>query len=280
MVANNILRATGDAIFPSAVMIVATLVNIVLDPILIFGLGPIPAMGVEGAAWATLAARFAPLAGSLYLLHYRDRVLEFRIPPMAELRDCWRSIAVVALPAAMSNVINPLGYGILTAIVARFGADAVAGFGVATRIEALALVPIYALSVGIAPIAGQNWGAGKGERIRLALLQCFAAGTVWSVLLALSFWLFGAEIVGLFNPDPEIVRVAAGYLDIGPRISSRQASPFGNPGEFSFAPESICAGERRKGWTGPPMRASIPARGTHVVRASALMGFAASGRDR
>jgi putative MATE family efflux protein len=216
MVANNILRATGDAIFPSAVMIVATLVNIVLDPILIFGLGPIPAMGVEGAAWATLAARFAPLAGSLYLLHYRDRVLEFRIPPMAELRDCWRSIAVVALPAAMSNVINPLGYGILTAIVARFGADAVAGFGVATRIEALALVPIYALSVGIAPIAGQNWGAGKGERIRLALLQCFAAGTVWSVLLALSFWLFGAEIVGLFNPDPEIVRVAAGYLDIVP----------------------------------------------------------------
>jgi putative MATE family efflux protein len=216
MVANNILRATGDAIFPSVVMIVAAVVNIALDPILIFGLGPIPAMGVEGAAWATLAARFAPLAGSLYLLHYREGMLEFKIPPMAELRDCWRSIAAVSLPAAMGNVVNPLGYGILTAIIARFGADAVAGFGIATRIEALALVPLFALSAGIAPIAGQNWGAGKGERIRLALVQCFAAGAFWSVLLAASFWLFGEEVVRLFNPDAEIVRVATGYLDIVP----------------------------------------------------------------
>ncbi|MBT5415979.1 MAG: MATE family efflux transporter [Rhodospirillaceae bacterium] len=216
MVANNILRATGDAIFPSAIMVVAAVVNITLDPILIFGLGPIPALGVEGAAWATLAARFAPLAGSLYLLHRRDRLLEFTIPPMAELRECWRSIAAVALPAAMGNVINPLGYGILTAIVASFGADAVAGFGVATRIEALALVPIFALSAGIAPIVGQNWGAGQHARIRLALTQCFAAGALWAVLLAASLWLFGAEIVRLFSAEVEIVQVATGYLDIVP----------------------------------------------------------------
>lgn len=216
MVANNILRATGDAIFPSAIMVIAAIVNIALDPILIFGLGPIPAMGVEGAAWATLAARFTPLVGSLYLLHYRDRVLVFEFPPMAELRACWRSIAAVALPAAMGNVITPLGYGILTAIIARFGADAVAGFGVATRIEALALVPIYALSAGIAPIAGQNWGAGRGDRVRLALVQSFVSGALWAAMLALTFWLFGEDIVRLFNPDADIVKMATSYLDFVP----------------------------------------------------------------
>ncbi|MDA0704051.1 MAG: MATE family efflux transporter [Proteobacteria bacterium] len=114
----------------------------------------------------------------------------------------------------MSSV--PWATGILTAIIARFGADAVAGFGVATRIEALALVPIYALSAGIAPIAGQNWGAGRGNRVRLALIQSFVSGALWAAVLALTFWLYGAEIVRLFNPDTDIVRVATGYLDIVP----------------------------------------------------------------
>lgn len=216
MVANNVLRATGDAIFPSVIMVVAALVNIALDPVLIFGLGPIPALGVEGAAWATLAARIAPFVGALYLLHVRDRVLEFAIPPMAELRQCWRRIAAVALPAAIGNVVTPLGYGILTAIVARYGADAVAGFGVATRIESLALVPIFALSSGIGPVAGQNWGANRGERVRLALLQSFGTSALWAGILALVLWLYGAGIVELFNPNPAIVRTATDYLDIVP----------------------------------------------------------------
>ncbi len=216
MVANNILRATGDALSPSAIMVMAAVINIAVDPVLIFGLGPIPALGMEGAAWAALLARIGSIAGVFYLLLVRDRVLELTLPPLDDMRKSWVRVMAVGIPAALGHLVTPLGTGILTAIVARFGAEAVAGFGVATRIESLALVPIFALSTGIGPIAGQNWGAGRLERVRVALGQSYIASMLWSASLAGTFWLFGPEIVRLFNSEPGIVEFAVDYLNIVP----------------------------------------------------------------
>ena len=213
MVANNILRATGDALSPSALMVVTAAVHIVLDPILIFGLDPIPALGMEGAAWASVLAHTCRIAIIFFLL-VRVRVLDLSLPPLGKLRVSWGRVMSVALPAAASNLVTPAGAGILTAIVARFGAEAVAGFGVATRIEFLSLVPILALSAGMAPVAGQNWGAGATGRIRLALLQSYVASALWAVLVAGVLWMFGPAAVQLFNPEPHIVGFAADYLDI------------------------------------------------------------------
>ena len=125
------MRATGDTRLPSSLMVLAAVLNVILDPILIFGVGPIPAMGLNGVATAALLARSAILCGTVYLMRYRLNMLSFNRPDPDELRKSWADILHVGIPAAGTNVIVPLGTAIVTAMIARFGPEAVAGFGVA-----------------------------------------------------------------------------------------------------------------------------------------------------
>jgi Na+-driven multidrug efflux pump len=134
------MRATGDTRLPSLLMVLAAVLNVILDPIFIFGFGPIPAMGLNGAATAALLARSAIFIGTVLVMRYRLDMLSFRKPDSLELARSWRDILHVGIPAAGTNAIVPLGAVIVTAMIARYGPDAVAGFGVASRIESMMLV--------------------------------------------------------------------------------------------------------------------------------------------
>ncbi len=188
MVGMASMRATGDTRLPSALMIAASVLNIILDPILIFGIGPVPAMGLNGAAMATLLARGAILVGALYFLKTRLDMVSFKRPDPVELGKSWRDILHVGIPAAGTNIVVPVGAAFVTAMIARFGPDAVAGFGVASRIESMMLVMYYALSAIIGPFVGQNLSAGREDRIlralRLCTLFCIGSGLVIAALLA------------------------------------------------------------------------------------------------
>ncbi|MGI9247674.1 MAG: MATE family efflux transporter, partial [Woeseiaceae bacterium] len=151
MVGMSGMRATGDTRLPSKLMIAGAILNVILDPIFIFGLGPLPAMGLNGAATAGLLARGAIFLGTLYLLLYRLDMVSFKKPELPELRKSWGDILHVGLPAAGTNAIVPIGLALVTAMIARFGPEAVAGFGVASRIESLVLVIYYAMSSIIGP---------------------------------------------------------------------------------------------------------------------------------
>lgn len=215
MVANSLIRADGDSRIPSLMMVFAAIANIGLNPIFIFGIGPVPEMGIQGAAVATVIARALSMVLALIIV-FRHRLVTLERPAWQELTQSWLQIAQVGLPAALSNVINPVSVGIITAALARLGPEVVAGFGVATRVETLAAIPMLALSSAIGPIAGQNWGRGQRDRVRDTLLDCYRFNVLWAVIMALFFWLFGEQVVAWFTDEPAVQEVMVQYLWVVP----------------------------------------------------------------
>ena len=216
MVGTSGMRATGDTRLPSKLMIAGAILNVILDPIFIFGFGPIPAMGLNGAATAALLARGAIFVGTLYVLSHKLDMVSFNKPELPELRSSWADILHVGLPAAGTNAIVPVGLAVITAMIARFGPEAVAGFGVASRIESLVLVTYYALSSVIGPFVGQNLSAGKEDRIqhslRLCASFCISSGLVIAVVLAL----LSGFLPSLFSSSEEVIGVTRLFLWIAP----------------------------------------------------------------
>ena len=215
MVGMASMRATGDTVLPGKLMVGGAVLNVVLDPILIFGVGPIPALGLNGAAYAALIARIIIFLLTVYYLKKAD-LLTFERPHSKEFSRSSRDIMHVGIPAAGTNVIVPLGATLVTAMLARFGPDAVAGFAVAGRIESMVLVVFYALSSIIGPFVGQNLSAVKEDRIieslKLCTLASIGIGAAITVLLAALSW----TIPGWFTDSESVMEVTKLFLWIVP----------------------------------------------------------------
>ena len=216
MVGMASMRATGDTRLPSALMILAAVLNVILDPILIFGIGPIPAMGLNGAAMAALIARASIFVGTLYLMRMRLDMVSFNKPNPVEMRESWRDILHVGIPAAGTNAIVPIGAAVITAMIARYGADAVAGFGVASRIESMMLVMYYALSAIIGPFVGQNFSAGREDRILRSLWLCSAFCMVSGLAIAALLAAMSGLLPGLFSDSESVRSVTSLFLWVVP----------------------------------------------------------------
>ncbi len=216
MVGMASMRATGDTRLPGMLMVVAAVLNVILDPLLIFGVGPLPAMGLNGAATAALLARGAIFVGTLYLMRRHLDLVSLHRPTRDELRSSWRAILHVGIPAAGTNIIVPLGAAIVTAMLARFGPEAVAGFGVASRIESMMLVIFYALSAIIGPFVGQNFSAGREDRILRALKLCTFFCLASSAAFGLVLGLFAGLIPRLFTDSDGVAQVTRLFLLIVP----------------------------------------------------------------
>ena len=216
MVGMSSMRATGDTRLPSKLMICGAILNVILDPILIFGPGPLPAMGLNGAAAASVISRATIFAWALYLMVNRLEMVSFKMPHAAELKKSWAAILHVGLPAAGTNAIVPIGLSAITAMIAQYGPEAVAGFGVASRIESLVLVIFYALSSIIGPFVGQNLSAGKEQRIQEALRMCAVFCIACGVLIAIILALLSGVLPGLFSSSENVTRVTRMFLWIAP----------------------------------------------------------------
>lgn len=210
------IRATGDTRIPSAIMIWSAILNLILDPILIFGFGPIPAMGIAGAAWASVIARGASFIAAIYVLGWKLELIKLARRSLAKRLASFAEILHVGLPAAGTNAIIPLAVAVATAMIAGFGQDAVAGFGVAFRVESLALISFYALSSVIGPFAGQNLGAKSPNRILTALKLCNQYSLAAGLVIAAILFVAARPIAGFFNDDQSIVDVTVTYLRIVP----------------------------------------------------------------
>jgi MATE family, multidrug efflux pump len=216
MVGNSAIRATGDTRTPSLVMMVAAITNVVLDPLLIFGLGPFPEMGVQGAALATACSRALTLLASIYVLGVREKMISVRGLRVRVLIDSWRRILHVGLPAAGTRMVAPLGVGVITGLIATYGAPSVAAFGLGSRVGMFVFSVIMAQGAALAPFVGQNLGAGRIDRVRRAAwLSCgFAFG--YGIVLWLIMAIVARPLASLFNQDQEVVAVAASYFRIVP----------------------------------------------------------------
>ena len=216
MVGNNAIRATGDARTPSIIMVVAVGINAALDPLLIFGWGPVPGMGLAGAALATVVARAIALVTSLWVLQVKHSMLSFRIPRWTVGVRSWRSILYIGLPNAATNLVLPLGAGIITRLVSEYGENAVAAIGVAARIDAFALAVVMALSSMLGPFVGQNWGAGKHDRVRKGLSFSLLFSMIWGAAVMVLLALVADPLARLFNKEDEVVSYLVLYLSIVP----------------------------------------------------------------
>jgi putative MATE family efflux protein len=208
------MRARGNTLFESKVITAAALLNLVLDPIFIFGLLGFPRLGIQGAALATLVSTGAMLLFTLAWLSLRLKVYANPLAPLRTLVDSWRHMLAIGIPAMITNAIIPVSSGIVVAMIATFGVDAVAGFGVAMRIEPMFLIAFYALSAVSSPFFGQNSGSGQTDRLleaRRAITR-FCLG--FGLLLAAVLIAIAPQLTGLFSTSEPIQGVAVDYLRI------------------------------------------------------------------
>jgi len=216
MLANSIIRATGDTVFPSAIMIAASGLNVVLDPIMIFGLFGCPALGLRGAALATVIARGFTLLMTMLVLHHRHRLLDFSVPSLGEMWVSWRRVLHIGVPSSATNILGPLSAGIITRIVAGFGEEAVAACGAGGRLEMFAFMIPMALGISLVPFIGQNWGAGRVDRVNLCRKYSNRFALYWGLCCAVTFMLLSGKMAALFTKDPEVLDILALYLCVIP----------------------------------------------------------------
>lgn len=238
MVGNSAIRAAGNTATPSIIMTIAAGINIALDPIFILGLGGVPRLELQGAALATVVARALTLVASLFVLHFQEHLLCFTRPKLSEMLRCWQDILHIGLPAAMTNMITPISIGAITRLLAEYGKEAVAAFGVASRLESFAMIALMALAASMGPFVGQNWGAKAYSRVRRSLKVSFQFCLFWGVLMAVVMALSGERLVSLFNGNPDVIAIAALYLLIVPityapagiiQVSSATFNALGKP---------------------------------------------------
>lgn len=206
------VRARGNSLLESKFIIAAGMLNLMLDPLLIFGLLGFPRLEVRGAALASLISTSTILILALSHLIGRLKIFARPLASLSTIVASWKHVLTIGIPAMITNAIIPLSGGIVVAMIAKFGVDAVAGFGIAMRMEPITLIPFYALSAVTSPFFGQNSGACRFDRLREArrLLTrfCFALG----LLLAICLDLLAHPIAGLYSDSPEIKAVTVHYL--------------------------------------------------------------------
>jgi len=213
MITNSVFRAHGDGATSAAIMIVAAFFGIALNPLLIFGWGPIPEMGTAGAALATLIGRVIAMALALWIA-WRRGLLGVCGNMLAGLVKSTVRILKVGAPASVSNAINPAGMALVTAAVATVGDAAVAGFGAAGRVQSILLVPLMAISAGIGPVVGQNWGAGARDRAQTATRWAFGFCVVYGVGIGTALLVYATPISALLASGEEDLAYAAQYLAV------------------------------------------------------------------
>jgi len=212
----NALRATGDASISGTIMVSGAILQICISPFLIFGLVGLPALGLEGAAWASFISRLILFAITMAVLHYREHLLTYAGITLSMVLHSWRRIMAVSIPATAANLIGPISTAVVVSLLADFSQETVAGFGIASRIEGLFVIPLFALSASIGPFVGQNWGANRYDRANRAMLLSFRYSIAWGALVAIVLMSFRHQIAGLFDDNPEVIDVASHYLLLVP----------------------------------------------------------------
>src|SRR5215469_4198126 len=211
---NAIFRGAGDAAIAMRLLWVSNIINLILDPCLIFGWGPFPKLGVTGAALATFTGRSIGVIYQFYRLlngTQRIRVLTRQIRVHVDV--LWRLVRISFTGILQFAIAHTSWIG-LVRIVSTFGAAAIAGYTIAIRIVIFVILPSWGLSNAAATLVGQNLGAQKPERAEKAVWRTGLYNMIFLGGVGVLFILFAQPIVGMFISDPEVVKLGAACLRI------------------------------------------------------------------
>lgn len=215
IVISSSMRAVGNTKLPSMMMLGSAVLNAILDPILIFGIGPIEGMGVAGAALASALCWLIVVLVMLYSLVKID-LLHWGTLTLKEIFSIWLRLMALGIPAMITNVLVPVASAFLLAMIAPMGEQAVAAFGVGARIEPFVIVAILALTSTLPVFVGQNFSAGQHERIWQALSIAVRFILAWQVLVWLVLWGVSPYLATIFSQDPIVLDKIVSYLMIMP----------------------------------------------------------------
>ncbi|MFA7129930.1 MAG: MATE family efflux transporter, partial [Sphaerochaeta sp.] len=209
-----ILRGVGDTVLPLICIIISTMVNAVLDPLLILGIGPFPELGLNGSAYSDLiATTLIIVLGVFYMVH---RYKNEPINPTKLLfeKEMVFDILKIGIPLFVQQMLISAGYAFLTVFVNRFGSASIAAFGIVSKIDSIAAMPAMALMISVSALTAQNIGAGKPEKIRTILTSGILVNIPIILLISLLCVTFSQGIMNVFIKDPEVIRIGVGYLRI------------------------------------------------------------------
>jgi len=214
IMAGSLLRGSGEALKPMVFMITASIINIILDPFLIFGIGPFPEMGVRGAALATVIAQL--LGAGLNFCYIVARKSAYRVklkhlkPSLPILGDIYR----VGFPSIIMQITESVVFALFNYILSAFGSLALAAVGITIRIADLAFMPMFGVSQGLLPIVGFSFGARLWKRLwRAVKLASWGLALLMGVCLVV-LEIFAPELIAVFNDDPELMAIAVPAMRI------------------------------------------------------------------
>ena len=212
-IVSTFFQSIGDTKTPLLIILVINLLNIILNPILIFGIGIAPAMGVSGAATATVITRAIGLGIGVALLYRLNAQMEFT--KHAEVDVClMRRILRVAVPNMVQSGVRSVSYLIMYIIIVSYGTLALSAFGIVSRIEMLALMPGFGLATAAAVMVGQNLGAGNADRSEASAWKALQLYAGFMAVVTVVFLVFGAGITEFFDPSGLSDAYAVSYFRI------------------------------------------------------------------
>jgi putative MATE family efflux protein len=214
MVMSSLIRGSGDAVKPMVIMILGSIINVFLDPLLIFGLGPFPEMGVRGAAWATVISQSCgALLGLYYFLSHKTayRIKASHLhPDLSILRDIYR----VGAPSAILQITESLAFMLFNIVVSSFGSFAIAAVGIAMRISDFAYMPVMGVSHGLLPIVGFCFGARNFKRLWQAVKQASIGIMALLLVITALIEIFTPQLVGIFSKEAALTSVTVPAMRI------------------------------------------------------------------
>lgn len=214
-VSDSSMRALGDMMRPLIVMLSIAILNVILDPILIFGYFGVPAMGIRGAVIATVASRVIGGSISLYFVAVHYKLFDFRYKSIDELFESWKEIITLGVPNIINRLLPQAIRASMTRLVAgSIGVAAVAAIAAGQRIESFATVASMGIGTAIIPIVGQNYGKGHHDRVMevRGLLIRMAIG--YGLILFLIMLPLGPLVGRIFTDDPEVLALTSTYIRI------------------------------------------------------------------
>jgi len=179
-------------------------------------LAPSLEWSLPGRPSLPLSPEQLPFFVAIWVLQFRDKMITYKLPGLKVGIKSWWSILYIGIPAAATNMIVPIGIGVITSMLAGYGPKAVAGFGVASRIELFAITVVMALGSVLSPFVGQNWGAAKIDRVKLGIKYSQQFSMLWGTATFVLFLALAWPLANLFSNDPQVSQTIVAYLWLVP----------------------------------------------------------------
>ncbi len=213
-IGNNIIRGEGDTKTSMIFISIATVTNIILDPIFIFVLG----MGVKGAAIATVISNIVGCAAVIYGFTMGKSSIKIRPKHFRFDFSIIKKIFQIGIPASLSQISMSISLFVMMRIVSYFGPLAIAAFGIVFRLDSIAILPALGLMFAIIPIVGQNVGAKKFDRAEKTAYKVATMAAIFTGIVGLVFFAFPSMFISIFNTNPDVIRYGSLYLRIVPLV--------------------------------------------------------------